>query len=505
MESEEIKRSSKPAKTKKTVKKPTIDQDSCDWWTPSCKEISEQLSSLTKRDTVILRSTSLRQSIGKPMSWSRMQVHSSILQNKSSPKIPLPVSTFTRKNSTAEEDTSKLIKAKTIRLYPTQEQNKKLRQWIRGARVTYNSALRLVHEKKMKCNALLKKIVVTQRSCDSESVKKLKNSMPSDILKEAVNDLIKAKDSAWAGFKQRIKNKKKWQTKKKKLNLTGRRRWKKRNPFNLKYKPRRMTSDSFSFEAKSINFKDDTITLFQSRKKYRMTLKVKEPLLERPTTNCRISYIFGRWYLIIPEKALTTGKVPCTAKRVCGIDGGVRTFLTYFSNDNEVGELGLDMKKVIKKNIKKREALRKAVKNAISCIKKKRLQKAWYRHNARAKFLRDDLHWKCIKFLTDNFDGIIIGKLNTKRLMSDPTCKCKDELGFLSHYTFRQRLKWKATLNKVVYKEIDEGGTTQCCSRCGYKKTDVGDNKVYLCNRCGLKADRDINSGKNMLLKGTVC
>lgn len=60
----------------------------------------------------------------------------------------------------------------------------------------------------------------------------------------------------------------------------------------------------------------------------------------------------------------------------------------------------------------------KAVKEAIETLRKNKLRRAWYRVNARAKDLVTDLHFKTIKFLTENYDVIILGKINVQQLVS---------------------------------------------------------------------------------------
>lgn len=77
----------------------------------------------------------------------------------------------------------------------------------------------------------------------------------------------------------------------------------------------------------------------------------------------------------------------------------------------------------------------------------------------------------------------------------------KRMFSYLSHYSFRQRLKYKAgLLNKVVVGQ-DESYTSQACFRCGHLKKDLGPAKTYLCRECGLVIDRDVNSGYNTMVR----
>lgn len=73
-------------------------------------------------------------------------------------------------------------------------------------------------------------------------------------------------------------------------------------------------------------------------------------------------------------------------------------------------------------------------------------------------------------------------------------------VGVLSPYRFRQILKYMGNKYGVSVNEVSEYLTTQTCSNCG-KRNKIGRKKIYKC-KCGMKADRDVNSGKNMLKVG---
>ena len=134
--------------------------------------------------------------------------------------------------------------------------------------------------------------------------------------------------------------------------------------------------------------------------------------------------------------------------------------------------------------------------------KKEKLRRALYRVYARAKNLVSDLHWKTISELL-NYDVIIVGKIGVQSLVSmeSQSKENKEIFSFLSHYKFRERLKYKAgLLNKVVI-EQDESYTSQNCMRCDILKKDLGKNKTFKCSHCGFKCDRDMNSCFNIMIR----
>jgi len=75
----------------------------------------------------------------------------------------------------------------------------------------------------------------------------------------------------------------------------------------------------------------------------------------------------------------------------------------------------------------------------------------------------------------------------------------------------RKRLhKWayRDLINKIVYKAklhgvpvvfVNPKGTSRTCSRCGSKGVVKG--RMFVCKKCGLKLDRDLNAARNIALR----
>ena len=143
------------------------------------------------------------------------------------------------------------------------------------------------------------------------------------------------------------------------------------------------------------------------------------------------------------------------------------------------------------------------MKDAACSKRKRKLRKAWYRCQARAKHLVADLHWKTIKHLLDRYDVIVVRKIGTQSLVSKTgqSASNKRMFSYLSHFTFRQRLKYKAGLVSKVVVEQDESYTSQACFRCGHLKKNLGPAKTYCCRECGHVIDRDVNAGYNIMVR----
>jgi putative transposase len=118
------------------------------------------------------------------------------------------------------------------------------------------------------------------------------------------------------------------------------------------------------------------------------------------------------------------------------------------------------------------------------------------RKNKKIHNLVTDMHWKLIKYLTDNLDHIVIGNFSTKTMGRGKKVKkiVKRIANAYRMYEFKQKLKYKCKYLNIKYIEVDESYTTQCCCRCGNRQKDIGSKKVYACTNCNNVIDRDVNS-----------
>ena len=74
----------------------------------------------------------------------------------------------------------------------------------------------------------------------------------------------------------------------------------------------------------------------------------------------------------------------------------------------------------------------------------------------------------------------------------------------LKFFTFKTRLLYKAGLLNKKVKFVNESYTTQGCSCCGKLWKTIGSSEIYKCQdkNCNAAYGRDINSAKNIAMKG---
>ena len=212
------------------------------------------------------------------------------------------------------------------------------------------------------------------------------------------------------------------------------------------------------------------------------------------------NYKSNRFTLLIPTKKQLNNTIDEPKHEFIGVDPGVRTFLTGVSKDHSL-EIGLGLSNRINKILKVIDKIHK------SKLTKSRKRKAEDKRYVKISNLIDDLQWKSIEYLTDNYKTILIGNMSTKSIVkngqSNKLNKMTKRIALLMKlYVYRGRLKYKCFLKNCKYKMINERYTTQICSFCGYVKKDIGSNKIYNCNKCQVTIDRDLNSARNIQLLG---
>lgn len=117
--------------------------------------------------------------------------------------------------------------------------------------------------------------------------------------------------------------------------------------------------------------------------------------------------------------------------------------------------------------------------------------------------LTEELHWKIISYLTDNYDIIMMPEFRISGMVKGKKISRQTRrlLYIFRHYSFIQKLKVKVQVhNKKLYL-VDESYTSKTCTNCGFLKKNLGSSEVYECEPCGVRLDRDVNGSRNIYIK----
>ncbi|AYV78371.1 MAG: transposase [Edafosvirus sp.] len=223
----------------------------------------------------------------------------------------------------------------------------------------------------------------------------------------------------------------------------------------------------------------------------------EEYKLEKKTVKIHYEGSTGRFRLLVPEDL--EAKKRCKNGKYIGIDAGIRTPFTGISN-NELIKIG---KKLVEM-IRMRLIMMDNIMNNPDIPERSKYNKI----EKYTRIIKDrvvEMHWKVINYLTENYDIIIIGKLEmSKILRSKKIDKMTKRIGSaLNHYKFLERLIYKAKTKGVEVEVVNESFTTKTCSNCGHYKEELEGEEVYNCDEYGClkKIDRDVNGSRNIMIK----
>jgi putative transposase len=202
------------------------------------------------------------------------------------------------------------------------------------------------------------------------------------------------------------------------------------------------------------------------------------------------------YYMILTEENKTID-IQNRSKYI-GLDPGVRKFMTGLSESGSL-KIGTDIAKIIKNKLIKLDNINSG--NYPKKIKDKYTKRTYMK----IRNMMNEVHWKTSNYLTNNYETIIIGDMNTKSITKKDTGKIDKmtkRIAYLMGISkFRERLKYKCQQKNTTYKMADESYTSMMCSKCGNEDKNLGGKKVYNCGNCKLKIDRDINGCRGILIK----
>lgn len=503
------------------------------FWTPVYKELSEKLLlpiEIDSHDSVLTSSKSLPK---KPEEASQFLTMNKInLQNK--PKTYYQLSTSTvvgkwEKEATAKQKETSNLKALKIKMKPNQQQRSVIDEWINTSRYVYNKTVNLiaeghkinhfelrdiiVTENTKKTNpeyqTFIKELAVLQQKKKESHTKEIDNlilqkklsrqsivkdlkteknaninewelNTPKAVRDAAVSDVCKAYKTGFSNLK--AGNIRHFQLQFKK----------KTNPNKCVCVPKSLVKNVGGVIKLSSSFFKDNCNFKMGKK----TIKKHKNLVIR--NDIRIVKQKGIYWFVIPIPVTVNDAKPLV--NYCGIDPGVRSFMTSFGNHDCI-EYKHDESQLRKYNDRLAEL------KSLRCnklITKRILKKKYNRLESKKEHLINELHWKVINDLLTKNDVIFYGDIKSHDIVKNGKNKILNtNMNDLKFYTFKSRLLSKALEKHKRVVPVNEAYTTQTCCCCGmmYKP---GISKVYNCQGCNSCVDRDVNASKNILMKGIV-
>lgn len=111
--------------------------------------------------------------------------------------------------------------------------------------------------------------------------------------------------------------------------------------------------------------------------------------------------------------------------------------------------------------------------------------------------VRSDFLHKLSSVIVKNYQFIALEKLNVKGMMKNH--KLARSLRDVSFYEFRRILEYKARYNDKIIVADRFYPSSKICHQCGKIKENLTlKDRVYVCDECGLKCDRNYNASVNL-------
>ena len=518
------------------------------YWTPAYKELSEKLLLPIGTECVVSGLNSLNPSLSNPVAKSQfLTMTATKAANRNSQKTSFQLSTSTLADKWAKEVIpTALLKSVKIRLKPSAAQKKILNEWITTSNYVYNKTVEEIYKKKhpVKFELLRDKLVTAntkkyneEYTASTTEIKRL--YVLRNKYKAVYDQFMKTRPLSlnMANIKLAIAsidgNVAKERGKQKVLPVEknmGIREWELDTPkevragavddvckamktgfsnlkngtirhFRLKFKKQKEPNKCILVPKSFVKNIDGIIQLapqfFKEQCMFKMGGRTKKKHREIQINNdTRIVRQRKEYWIIIPVPVvIQKKKLP---NSYCGIDPGVRTFMTAFGNN---GFTEYKHRNVVLKSLDTQIKLLKD--NRItrnSRIRKERIT----RLESRKENLVNELHWKTINHIVANNDFIFYGNINSHNIVKKGKNRTLNrDINNLQFYKFKERLLYKAREHGCKVHLVNEAYTSKTCSFCGCI-TEVGSSKIYTCRECKQVIDRDINSGKNILMKGII-
>lgn len=467
------------------------DMDLKPYWKESLREISEKSWCPTLTDLV---DSGLNYSSGY---LSCMVQHLNQLTpkkmielpNKNSQKILCQSLQFSPRDIMGEEIT--INYCRKIRIYPNNEQIILFEKCFGAHRHFYNKTIDFI--KKKYSNEKQSEIKWNRQYFRENNMTSDKNlekgswelEVPYDTREEAINDAVIA-------YKTNLRSSKN----------------KRIGGFEMKYKSKKFPTQIFKVNKKALNINGE---IFSRRLKSNKGIKMRKKMKtwwKKKIKKIEGNFIVkregsGRYYLCLPMTR-NFHRIKSAYNDVY-LDPGVRTFQTFYSPDGIAGKLGDGYNVLLQRLGEKEDNLKGIITNTINKKTRRNLMQRCCKIRSKIKNKVNDLHWKSADYLCKNFDNIFLPTFETKNMSKKENRKIPNktvrQMILLSHFSFKEKLKFKASCYGKTVIDCSEGYTTQTCGRCGILNTEIGGCKKFNCKHCNYSLDRDFHGARNIYLR----
>ena len=269
-----------------------------------------------------------------------------------------------------------------------------------------------------------------------------------------------------------------------------------------KFKKKKANSGSYYIGGDQVYLKIPNLGLVKMREKLRFDGKINSVTISQ-----RGDKFFASFNMqISKEEYIKTHPQAKTNQLGLGIDLGLKSF-SSLSNGLEVkAPKPLDRLECLlvrrSRQLSKKQHAKTKLEALQGVKRSKNYQKASLKLNKlhrRIANIRGDFLHKTTSCLVKNVQYFSIEDLNVQGMMRNH--RLAKSLADVSFYEFKRQLTYKAEYNDREIHQVDRFyPSSKLCSNCGALKADLTlKDRVYCCDKCGTRLDRDYNASLNLL------
>ena len=370
----------------------------------------------------------------------------------------------------------KIYKAYKFRLYPTNDQRGFINRTLGCKRFVYNYYLNY-----LKDNNGINRFDLHKDLPKLKEENEFLKEVDSTVLCSAVDDLCKAFNDYYAKRKGYPKFKSKFSKQSYRTSCV-----------RSRYKEKEYSNIEVDLLTRNIKLpKLGKVNIRGFRNRERIEGKIVNATISRETTN--------KYYVsVLVEEDILIEKVTPTS--IVGIDLGIKDLVVTsdgikYSNEKVLVKYEKRLKTLQRK-------LSRQVKGSKNYLKTK---EKIARVHARIKNYRKHYLNDIANEIVDEHDIIVTESLLVKDMFKDKKKAFNKSLSDASLSKLCSLIEWKSKIKgKYYYKINTYYPSSQICSHCGYKNSEIKDLSIreYDCPECGSHNDRDINASLNILLEG---
>ncbi len=373
-----------------------------------------------------------------------------------------------------------MIRAKKVRLRPTEEQEKQLWQSAGTARWIFNWTLQMQEMyyrfgRKFISNNDLRKHITKMKQRPKYA---WLNHVSNNIAKQAVKDACDAYKKWFDG-------------------MTDKSRLKTEKPH---FKSRKKSKPAFYNDNIKLKVKTKLVLLEKVG-----WVKTSEQLpVNTKYSNPRISFDGKYWYVSVgideeqPVQDLTG--------ETLGIDLGIKDLAIVsngkvYKNINKTGKVRKIEKRLrrLQRKVSRKYDMNKEGNRFVKTCNIYKLEKEIrHTHRKLANIRQNHLHQTTTEIVKTKPSRIVVETLNVKGMMKNK--HLAKSVAQQKFYEFKRQLQYKCEDYNIELVEADKFyPSSKLCHECGHKKVDLKlSDCTYHCEECGYTADRDYNASLNL-------